>query len=275
MQLFEIIVLSVVQGLTEFLPVSSSGHLVAARIIFGISDAEGSALDAFLHVGTLLAVLVYFWSVWWGVLRGFIIVDDEGRDKRDLAVKLIVASVPAGVVGYFFWDNIDALFRSSASVAGGLVLTALVLLLVEVKSGSAWFMLKKERAVVVKGDLRRASFVNALLIGLVQVTALLPGVSRSGVTIAAGRGLGLPRKQAVKFSFLMSAPIIAGAGVASLGSLVASGTVSFIYLLIGLFVSFACGVGAIYLLLKLVEKVTFWPFIIYLVGLAGWLFYVA
>lgn len=274
MQLFDIIVLSVVQGLTEFLPVSSSGHLVVVRILFGISDAEGGALDAFLHIGTLLAVLVYFWSVWWGVLRGVVVGDAEGKDKRELAAKLIVASVPAGLAGYLFADNVDALFRSSTTVVAGLLLTALLLLLVEVKSRRACCESDKEIASEGSSSLPRASFVDALLIGLAQVVALLPGVSRSGVTIAAGRGLGLSKKQAIKFSFLMSVPIIAGAGLASLGSLAASGNFSFSYLLIGLIVSFICGVGAISVLLKLIEKVTFWPFIIYLTGLAGLLFYV-
>ena len=269
MQLFEIIVLSAVQGLTEFLPVSSSGHLVAARILFGISDAGGGALDAFLHIGTLLAVLVYFWPVWRGVLRGMAAGDIEGRDKRDLAGKLIAASIPAGVVGYFFADKVDVLFRSPTTVAIGLLLTALLLSLVEVKFRRACCVPDKE-----KTGLRRASFVDALLIGLAQMVALLPGVSRSGVTIAAGQGLGLPRKQAIKFSFLMSAPIIAGAGLASLGSLAENGSFSVSYLLAGLIVSFVCGVGAIYLLLKLIEKMTFWPFIVYLTGLAGLLFYV-
>lgn len=265
MELFEIIVLSVVQGLTEFLPVSSSGHLVAVRALFGISDAEGSAVDAFLHIGTLLAVLVYFKSVWWGILRGVVARDVEGKDKRELAIKLVLASIPAGLVGYFLGDNINDLFRSSTTVAVGLVVTALLLLLIEAKS---------RRGCCESDEARRASFVDALLIGLAQVAALLPGVSRSGVTIVAGRELGLSGKQAVKFSFLMSAPIIAGAGAASLESLVASGSFVYSYLLIGLFVSFVCGVGAIFLLLKMVEKIMFWPFIIYLIGLAGLLFYV-
>jgi undecaprenyl-diphosphatase len=273
MELFEIIALSIIQGLTEFLPVSSSGHLVAVRVLFGISDVEGGALDAFLHMGTLLAVLVYFWSVWWGILRGIVIGDTEGRDKRELAIKLIVASVPAGVVGYFFADNIDVLFRSSMTVAFGLILTALLLILVEVKSKRVCFE-TKGKILDEDGASRRASFIDALLVGVAQVLALLPGVSRSGITIAAGRGLGLSRKQAIKFSFLMSAPIIAGAGATGLKSLVSSGSFNLSYLLIGFIVSFVCGLGAIFLLLKLIERITFWPFIIYLIGLAGLLFYV-
>lgn len=273
MELFEIIVLSVIQGLTEFLPVSSSGHLVAARILFGISDVEGGALDAFLHIGTLLAVLVYFWSVWWGILRGLVISDVEGKDKRELAIKLIVASIPAGMVGYFFADNVNELFRSSAAVALGLVLTSLLLLLIEIKSRRV-YLEQQEKTLNEEGMLRRASFIDALLIGAAQVFALLPGVSRSGITIVTGRGLGLSRKQAIKFSFLMSVPIIMGAGATGLKSLVLTGSFSFSSLLVGFVVSFVCGIGAIFLLLKLIEKITFWPFIIYLIGLAGLLFYV-
>ncbi len=250
----EAIVLAAVQGLTEFLPISSSGHLVAVRLWLGISDVEGTAFDAFLHLGTLLAVLVYFKKVWWGIGRAVVVNDEESRDKRELAAKLALATVPAAVVGYLFKDRVELMFRSFAGVAVGLIITAVVLSLIEFKR-------KKDSTV------ERASFWDAILIGLAQVVALLPGVSRSGVTIAAGVGRGLSRSQAVAFSFLMSAPIIAGAGLASLSSLAAS--VSLGVLVVGLAISFLSGLVAIYLLIKIVEKVTFWPFVVYLMILVG------
>lgn len=256
----QVFVLAVVQGLTEFLPISSSGHLVAARVLFGIPDVEGNAFDAFLHLGTLLAVLAYYWRVWWGIGRGLVVNDGEGRDKRELAAKLAIATVPAAVVGYLGQDAVGSLLRSAPVVAGGLLLTGVALLVVDMVA---------RRTITI----RRASFGDALLVGIAQVTALVPGVSRSGVTIAAGRARGLSRGQAATFSFLLSAPIIAGAGLASLSSL-ATGSFAVGQLLIGLIVSFLAGLVAIRLLLRLIERMAFWPFIIYLFLLAGLLLYV-
>src|SRR3989344_1045571 len=128
----EVLILAVVQGLTEFLPVSSSGHLVIARVLLGITDIEGNAFDAFLHLGTLLAVLVYYWRVWRGLLRGLVVSDTEGRDKRDLAAKLAVATVPAAVAGYLAQDAVGTLLRSPQIVAGGLIVTGGALLVADV-----------------------------------------------------------------------------------------------------------------------------------------------
>ncbi len=261
MEISEVLILAVVQGLTEFLPVSSSGHLVIARVLLGIPDIEGNAFDAFLHLGTLLAVLVYYWRVWAGLLRGLVVSDKEARDKRELAAKLAVATVPAAVVGYLAQDVVSTLLRSPQVVAGGLILTGGALLVVDVM---------KRRATV-----HRASFYDAWLIGLVQAVALVPGISRSGVTIAAGRARGLSRKQAATFSFLLSAPIIAGAGLVSLSGLARNGNFAIGQLLTGFLVSFGAGLVAIWVLLKLVERVTFWPFIVYLFLLSGLLFYVS
>lgn len=260
MEVSEIVILAVVQGLTEFLPISSSGHLVMARALLDITDIEGSAFDAFLHLGTLLAVLVYYWRVWAGLLRGLVASDAEGRDKRNLAAKLAVATVPAAVAGYLARDAVGTLLRSPQTVAGGLLLTGGVLLVVDV-------MAKRTTA-------RRASFYDAWLIGLVQAVALVPGISRSGVTIAAGRARGLSRKQATTFSFLLSAPIIAGAGLASLSSLAGNDSFAVWQLLTGFMVSFGAGLVAIWALLRLVERVTFWPFVVYLFLLSGLMFYV-
>ena len=257
----EVLILAVVQGLTEFLPVSSSGHLVIARVLLGITDIEGNAFDAFLHLGTLLAVLVYYWRVWRGLLRGLVVSDTEGRDKRDLAAKLAVATVPAAVAGYLAQDAVGTLLRSPQIVAGGLIVTGGALLVADVMA---------KRTTV-----RRASFYDAWFIGLVQAVALVPGISRSGVTIAAGRARGLSGKQAATFSFLLSAPIIAGAGLFSLSSLARNGSFAIWQLLTGFMVSFGAGLIAIWVLLKLVERVTFWPFIIYLFLLSGLMFYVS
>jgi len=258
MELIDVIVLAVIQGLTEFLPVSSSGHLVAARVLFNIPDVQGNAFDAFLHLGTLLAVLVYFRRVWWGMVRGIAVGDDEGRDKRELAAKLALATVPAAVVGYALQNTGGEWWRSSTSVAFGLLSTAMMLLAVD--------LINKRIKTIA-----RANFLDAVLIGLAQIVALIPGVSRSGVTMAAGRARGLSRRQSATFSFLMSAPIIAGAGLSSL-SLLTVGNWQLSQLLLAFIVSFVAGVVAIRVVLKVVERIAFWPFAIYLLVLSLWLF---
>ncbi|MEK7557426.1 MAG: undecaprenyl-diphosphate phosphatase, partial [Patescibacteria group bacterium] len=242
MFLSEIVILGLVQGLTEFLPISSSGHLVLARMLFGISDANGTAFDAFLHLGTLLAVGVYFRQVWWGILRGLFTNDSEGRDKRELAAKLALATVPAAIAGYAFQAMGEETGRSPGLLAAGFLITAALLAATDLVS---------QRRVTTS----RAGFRDAFLIGLAQIAALFPSISRSGVTIAAGRFLSMSRKQATTFSFLMSAPIIAGAGLSSLGALVGANDFSAGQLLFGFLVSFLAGVAAIAFVLKIVEKV--------------------
>src|SRR3989338_525436 len=262
MSLSEVIILGLVQGLTEFLPVSSSGHLVAVRVLINLSDIEGNAVDAFLHLGTLLAVLVYYRRVWWGMVRSVITNDEEGKDKRELAAKLALATVQAAVVGYLFQDQVAGYFRDPSSVAASFLATAVILVVADWLAGQ-------------QISIKRASFLDAVMIGLAQVIALLPGVSRSGMTIAAGRWRGLGRKQATNFSFLMSAPIIAGASLTSLASLLNAGALSWGQMALGLLVSFCAGLTAIFLLLKVVERISLRPFAIYLVVIAGLLLFVS
>lgn len=256
MDLINIIILGLVQGVTEFLPVSSSGHLVLARIIFKIPDVSGTATDAFLHLGTLLAVLTYYWKVWWGILRGVFVRDVEGADKRQLLGKLLLATVPAGVVGFFWEGTVDRLFRNPVAVAGGFALTAIVFFVAEAIN---------RRQVAIS----RAGWKESIVIGFAQTVALLPGVSRSGMTIAAGRAQGLSRSQSAHFSFLMSAPIIAGAGIGTLPLLLGSHAYSGNVLFVGFLVSFIAGLGSISLLIRLTQKVAFTPFAIYLLVMAA------
>ena len=255
MTMLEVVFLGAVQGLTEFLPVSSSGHLLAARLLFDISDFSGSAFDAFLHLGTLGAVLVYFRRTWTGIAGGVLRNDEEGKGKRELLAKLAIATVPAAVGGYLFQDGVEEL-RSVAWLAGALGMTAVVLWVSDVFSVRAKTM-------------ERARYNDAAYIGLMQVLALLPGVSRSGVTIAGGRLRGLSRSQATKFSFLMSAPIIAGASLSSLSALWQGHLFSPAQLGLGVLVSFASGLFAIKVLLHVVEKISLKPFAVYLVALAA------
>ncbi len=268
----QIVGLGVIQGLTEFLPVSSSGHLVAARVLLGIPDISGNSFDAFLHLGTLLSVLVYYAKVWVGMLRSVVVRDKESRDKRQLAAKLAAATIPAAVVGYMAQSNADQ-WRSPMVVALGLLFTAGVLLMTEKMSGYLKFRaIKLDEGPV---ESKRAGWRDAIVIGLAQTLALVPGVSRSGMTIAAGQLRGLSRKQAVDFSFLLSAPIIAGAGLFSLSSLVMLGEWKADELAVGFIASFVTGWLAIWLLLKMVQRWSLVPFAIYLVILAGVLLLIA
>lgn len=257
MDTLNILILGVVQGLTEFLPVSSSGHLVLARLALHLPNVGETSTDAFLHLGTLLAVLTYYWKVWWGILRGLFVRDPEGDDKRQLFGKLIVATIPGAIAGYLWADAIDAYFRSASSVAIGFVLTAIAFFAAEYWSRHQ----SQER--------HRAGWKEAIITGFAQVIALAPGVSRSGMTIAAGQAQGLSRSQATNFSFLMSAPIIAGAGVATLPKLLADHHHSAAALFVGFLAAFTAGLLTIHFLLSFVRKGSFIPFAIYLLVMAA------
>jgi undecaprenyl-diphosphatase len=255
MTTLDILILSLIQGLTEFLPVSSSGHLLLGRYLFGIPDTEGLALDAFLHLGTLLALLIYFWHVWWGIVRSAVRADTEGRDKRQLLAKIALATLPGAVIGYLWRDELSHILRSPTAIAWSLLVTALLL----------WIA---DRFPSQQTDLKRARFNDAFFIGVAQAVALIPAVSRSGITIAAGRWRGLSRSQAATFSFLIAAPIIAGAGLLSLPAVVNDPAWSWPALVLGFVVACVSGLGSLWLFFKLLQRVSFTPFVVYLVVLS-------
>jgi undecaprenyl-diphosphatase len=200
------LVMGLVQGLTEFLPVSSSGHLILVPWFFGWKDLfiDSLAFSVMLHMGTLLALLVYFWRDWLKLIpAGLASIRDRslaGDPNRKMAWLLVVATIPAVLVGPVLNDTIESAVRDPAKVAAMLCVGAAILWLAE-RWGS------KLR------DMSSLSFVGALGIGIAQVLALVPGISRSGVSISAGLFLGLNRESAARFSFLMATPVVAGAGV--------------------------------------------------------------
>ena len=195
--------MGVVQGLTEFLPISSSGHLVLIEKLFGWKQL-GLAFDVALHMGTLLALVVFFGREWVGVIKGFFKSlrvrpsrwDAEGR----LAWMLILATIPAVIAGAAFSDQIERNLRTLFWVATFLLAGALVMMAAELLGKKA-----RDFSSIRAGD--------AASVGFAQVLALAPGVSRSGITISAGMFSGLNREAAARFSFMMAAPIIGGAGV--------------------------------------------------------------
>jgi len=200
--IFQAIVLGLIQGLTEFLPISSSAHLTLAPLVLGWKD-PGLAFDVALHFGTLIAVLWYFRDEWIALIKAAGQVVRTRRvdtvEKRRL-VYLIIATIPGALGGLLFEDKAETVFRAPVITAIALIVMGLILWAVD-KAAS------KDRHV------DGMKWIDALLIGLAQVIALVPGVSRSGSTITAGRALRFDRQSAAVFSFLMSMPIIAAAVV--------------------------------------------------------------
>jgi undecaprenyl-diphosphatase len=185
--MWNVTLLSVLQGVAEFLPISSSGHLVLGKALLGMGDM-GMRLDIFLHVGTLVAVAAFYWAIIWRVVRNL---------EWAYMGKILLSAVPAGVVGVLFKDELEAAFASPRMVGAALMFTGLMLT-------ATRFM---------KAGAKDVSWGRAIWMGLAQAVAILPGVSRSGMTLAAARASGVDAEKSAEFSFLMSAPPIAGAAL--------------------------------------------------------------
>ncbi|MDE2888902.1 MAG: undecaprenyl-diphosphate phosphatase [Gemmatimonadota bacterium] len=227
MTFHEALLLGIVQGLSEFLPVSSSGHLVLGQALLGVQPGD-LVFEVIVHFGTLLAVLTVLGDRIRGLASGCV-----RRDPASLrmALLLLVGTVPAGAIGLFFEDYLTLAFQNPAAAAGCLVATGAVL-------WSTRYVTRSREEIGV-GD--------ALLIGFAQAFAILPGISRSGLTICAGLWRGIDGREAASFSFLLSIPVILGATVVKAGSLIADPPDWNVAgpLLIGLGVAFLSGVVAI------------------------------
>lgn len=232
-----------VQGLTEFLPISSSGHLVLVPAIFGFEE-PGLAASVMLHVGTLLAVLAYFRR---DILKLFHLRRDP--EARRILLLLVIGTIPAAIVGLALNGPIEAVFTEPWLVAIALMVTGVVLL----------FSLLVARGTRL---LAQARWTDGLVVGLAQAFALLPGISRSGMTITAGMAQGLQRREAARYSFLLSIPAIAGAGLLDGLDLVESGGFS-ADLLVGMVVAAVVGYLAIALLIRVLVRVGLLPFALY------------
>jgi undecaprenyl-diphosphatase len=254
MTLWQAAVLGIVQGLTEFLPVSSSAHLALFPWIFGWRD-PGLAFDVALHWGTLLAVGIYFYRDWLALAGGVLRAARERRGNADagLAAKLVVGSLPAAAAGLLLEDAAEGALRSPWIIAAMLAAVALLL----------WALDRRPRTGptgIVPG------WGSVLLIGAAQAVALVPGTSRSGITMAAGLLVGLPRPAAARFSFLLSAPIILGAGVHQIKDFAQGPPLA---LAVGLVASALAGGAAIGFLLRYLARGSFAPFAVYRLLLAG------
>jgi undecaprenyl-diphosphatase len=250
--IFYLILLAVVQGLTEFLPVSSSGHLVILHHLIGFSEGD-VFLDVVLHMGTLLAVLV----VYWREVRRLLTFD---ASAVQYLVALVVGTLPAVVIGLLLKDPIESLFGNPRAAAGALVFTGLILL-------STRHTDSKVRNLPGGWHPVAPPLHKALLIGCAQALAIMPGISRSGSTIAASLWLGLARDEAARFSFLLSVPAIAGALVLQLFSGVGESEAGGLALLLGAGVAFLVGLFAIRLTALMVVQKHFWKFAFYVIPL--------
>jgi undecaprenyl-diphosphatase len=200
------LILGAVQGLTEFLPVSSSAHLVIVPWLMRWHD-PGLAFDVALHLGTLLALLIYYWREW--LEMGLSLANGE-RIPRRLLLLLILASVPGAIIGVAFEKQAETIFRTPALIAGATAVLGVVLWVAD-RYGSQ------------KRSIADLTVLDAVVIGLSQALAIIPGVSRSGATITMARVLGVEREDAANFSFLMATPIIAGAGMVETRRIALSG----------------------------------------------------
>jgi undecaprenyl-diphosphatase len=246
---FQAFILGMVQGLTEFLPVSSSAHLVLVPWLLRWND-PGLAFDVALHLGTLLALLIYYWREWADMMLSIVRPDPASRRLLRL---LMVASIPGAIIGLLLEKQAETVFRSPALIACTLALMGLVLWIADVRAPQS----KKMSGL---------SFGDAILIGLSQALAIIPGVSRSGSTITAGRILGVEREDAANFSFLMATPIIAGAGLHEAPKILHAGINS--AMVLGFVSSAIFGVIAIAALVKFVRTRTYQPFAWYRIALA-------
>ena len=254
MSWWQALLLGIVQGLTEFLPVSSSGHLMIFKELLGV-DAEGFLdFTVLVHLGTVCSTLVVFWGAIWALLKG--LFKFKYNDETDYICKLVVSMIPVALVGFLFKDQVEALFGDTlTAVAGGLLFTAALLLFSD--NFAKWF-----KGASAKENTHRngISYLQALLVGVGQAVAVAPGISRSGTTIATGLISGVKRDVMAQFSFLMVLVPIIGEqlldvvkSVSDTGSFF-SGAVSPVCLLLGFLAAFASGLFACKAMVALVRK---------------------
>ena len=259
MPLEQIVVLAIVQGITEFLPISSSGHLILIPELTNWSD-QGLVTDVMVHVGSLFAILAYFWRDIVQLIIGFFeLLRFKWNDRSRLAAYIILATIPAVITGLFlksigFFEQI----RGIQIVAWNAIIFG-ILLYVSDRYGQKLYSMFEMK------------LPQALVIGVAQALALIPGTSRSGITITAARFLGFKREEAARFSFLLGAPAMAGAGILIYLDILERGESIPIGSIYAAILSFFSAILAIAFLMSIVKRMSFLPFVIYrlLLGIGG------
>ncbi|MGV8162106.1 MAG: undecaprenyl-diphosphate phosphatase [Candidatus Nanoarchaeia archaeon] len=240
MDVFQAIILGIVQGITEWLPVSSSGHLVLAQRLFGLS--QPLIFDVMLHIGSLLVVFIFFWKDIKELILGIIRFEKE---KLRMLLFIILATIPIALVGYFLKDTIHEAFSSLIVVGFGLIFTSILLFFSK-------YPKRKDK---------KLNWHNSLIVGFFQAIAILPGVSRSGSTISSGMFLGIKKEEIAKFSFIIFIPAILGATIIELPSIGAIENLT--AMIIGTVVSAVVGYFSLKLLMSVIKKDKFYYFAIY------------
>ena len=261
MNWLQALILGLVQGLTEFLPVSSSGHLAIGREILGVEAAQDLVFEITVHVATVLATIIVFRKQIWKLLCG--LFKFKYNDETDYILKICVSMIPVFIVGMFFKDRVESLFSSLLVVGLALVVTAMLLLFSDIYGG---------RGKVAGRQYRNGiGWWQALVIGIGQAFAVIPGLSRSGTTISTGLLCGVKRSDVAQFSFLMVlVPILGEAFLDLVGGDVASSSVGAGPLLVGFLAAFVSGLFACKVMIALVKKARLRWFALYcaIVGLA-------
>ena len=258
----QVLGLGLLQGLTEFLPISSSAHLILLPLVVGWTD-QGLAFDVAVHLGTLLAVVCYFRCDLKKIVAGWagsLIYKKQTQESR-LAWMIVVGTIPVGLVGLLAGSLVEIYLRSPSIIAVSTILFGLLLWFADVKGKRS----KNEDTMTIK---------MALVIGLYQVLALIPGTSRSGITMTGGLLLGLTREAAARFSFLLSVPLIFLAGSLKSFELInSSETIDWASISLGVLISALSAFACIAVFLRLLEKIGMLPFVLYRLVLGGFLLY--
>jgi undecaprenyl-diphosphatase len=257
MNIFDLLILSIIQGLTEFLPVSSSAHLILISEFLDSND-QGIVFDVAVHLGTLFAAMIYFRKEVAGMLRG-LSFNEKNKDETHQLVNIVIAVLPILIIGFLLRDFVDQNLRSSEVIAYATIFFGLILL---------W----SDRIKTTSDNIDQISNRQAFIIGLSQCLALIPGTSRSGITISAALFMGIGREAAAKFSFLLAIPTIGAIAASELINLSLQDLLNQgVDLMLAGVISFGVAYFTIDVFLKLVKRYSFTPFVVYRVLLGAWL----
>ena len=254
MEIYQAIILGIVQGLTELLPISSSAHLNLIPTIFNWSVPE--SFDIALHFGTLLAIGIFFFKDWLGLIAGGYeqVIKKKKTTEGRMFWYIVIATIPGGAIGFVLDKYAEEILTKPIIIAIALIVMGIVLYIVDKKSST-------------KTEYKDMTLKQTFLIGLSQALAFIPGVSRSGVTMTTGRAMGVSRESTAKYSFMLSAPIVLAATVFKLGDFIEyftmASTTGIIAFILGVLVSFIVGIIVIKFLLEYLKKGSFKVFAIY------------